>query len=79
MGGDEGDCFQRSNGYPIKLSPIKTMEEIKEVDGKKKIVGIALQCPCEGNLCNGSPKMVRDDILLVTLVVFGSVLRYRSL
>merc|ERR1711915_1015366 len=61
-GGSEGDCFEQSNAIG---GPIKTMMDDD---------GFALQCPCEGNLCNESPKTVTASILLVTLAIFGAAL-----
>merc|ERR1711915_895519 len=62
-GGSEGDCFEHSNAIG---GPIKTMMDDD---------GFALQCPCEGNLCNESPKTVTASILLVTLAILGAVLQ----
>ena len=61
-GGSEGDCFEQSNAIG---GPIKTMMDDD---------GFALQCPCEGNLCNESSKIVTASILLVTLAIFGAFL-----
>merc|ERR1712142_1451464 len=66
-GGSEGDCFEHSNAIG---GPIKTMMDDD---------GFALQCPCEEDLCNESPKTVTASILLVTLAIFGAVLYQRGL